>query len=393
MMEALDPPLEGTLKDVLEATKNVTRQFPEEYYRELDRTDGYPHEFIEVAMKAGLGAVMVPEEYGGMGLGAREASVVVEEIHRSGGTGSMIHGQLFMMGILARHGSEEQKRNILPKVADGSIRLQSFSVTEPNAGTDTSKIQTRARRGGKGWIIKGQKVWTSRMDHTDFFIVFARTSEAPEGKPFRGLSCFLVDKRAVDPKQLTTRKIPAMFNHHTYEVWYDDMEIPEDSLIGEEGKGFYYLLDGLNAERVMIAAECVGDGKWFIEKAVNYSKERVIFGRPIGQNQGVQFPIARGYANLMAADALRWKAAEQFDTGADAGATGANANMAKMLASEAAWELGFQCQQTHGGFGLAVEYDIERKVRETRVFQIAPISTNMVLNYIGQHVLGMPRSY
>lgn len=390
MLDALEPKYEGTLKDVLEATRNVTKRYPDEYYRELDRVDGYPHEFIKDAMAAGLGAVMVPEEYGGMGLGAREASVVVEEIHRSGGTGSMIHGQLFMMGILARHGSDEQKRNVLTKVADGSIRLQSFSVTEPNAGTDTSKIQTRARRGGKGWIIKGQKVWTSRMDHTDMFIVFARTSEAPEGKPFRGLSCFLVDKRAVDPKQLTTRKIPAMFNHHTYEVWYDDMEVPEDALIGEEGKGFYYLLDGLNAERVMIAAECIGDGKWFLEKAVNYSKERVIFGRQIGQNQGVQFPLARGYANLMAADAMRWKAAEMFDRGENAGA---EANIAKMLASEASWDLGFHCQQTHGGFGIAVEYDIERKVRENRVFQIAPISTNMVLNYIGQHVLGMPRSY
>ncbi|MEZ5649990.1 MAG: acyl-CoA dehydrogenase family protein [Burkholderiaceae bacterium] len=390
MHEALDPPLEGTLADVLQATKAVTKQFPEEYYRELELTDGYPHEFIEVAMKAGLGAVMVPEEYGGMGLGAREASVVVEEIHRSGGTGSMIHGQLFMMGILARHGSEAQKRHILPQVADGSVRLQSFSVTEPNAGTDTSKIQTRARRGGKGWIVRGQKVWTSRMDHTDYFIVFARTSEAPEGKPFRGLSCFLVDKRQVDPKQLTTRKIPVIFNHHTFEVFYDDMEIPEESLIGEEGKGFYYLLDGLNAERVMIAAECIGDGKYFVEKAVEYANERVIFGRPIGQNQGIQFPIARGYANLMAADALRWKAAEKFDRGENAGA---EANMAKMLASEASYDLGFHCMQTFGGFGLAREYNIERKVRENRVFQIAPISTNMVLNYIGQHVLGMPRSY
>ena len=390
MLEALEPNYEGTLKDVYEATRNVTKRYPDEYYRELDKAEGFPHEFIKDAMAAGLGAIMVPEEYGGMGFGVREAAVCAEEINRSGGTASMIHGQLFMMGILSRHGSEEQKRNVVTKVADGSVRLQSFSVTEPNAGTDTSKIQTRARRGGKGWIVKGQKVWTSRMDHTDFFIVLARTSDAPEGKPFQGLSIFLVDKREVDPKQLRTKKIDLIFNHHTYEVWYDDMEIPEDSLIGEEGKGFRYLLDGLNAERVLIASAAVGDGKWFTEKAVEYANERVVFGRPIGQNQGVAFPIARGYANLMGASALRWQAAEMYDRNEKCGA---EANMAKLLASEAAWELADNCMQTLGGFGMAADFHVERRFRETRRYRIAPISTNMVLNFVSQHVLGMPRSY
>ena len=391
MMDALDENYTGTLADVFQAARNVTSRFPQKYYRELDRSGGYPHEFIKEAMQAGLGAVMVPAEYGGMGMGVREASVVVEEIHRSGGTGSMLHGQMFMMGILARHGSEDQKQRVLPLVASGEVRLQSFSVTEPNAGTDTSKIQTRARRGGKGWIIRGQKVWTSRAAHTDLMIVLARSSEPTDPKkPFQGLSCFLVDLRTVDRSQITMKQIPVIFNHHTYEVFYDDLEIPEDALIGEEGKGFKYLLDGLNAERILIASECIGDAKWFCETAVNYSKERVIFGRPIGMNQGVQFPIARGYANMRAANALRWQAADMFDRHEN---SGAEANMAKMLASEASWELGNVCVQTHGGFGIAVEYDIERKLRETRVFQVAPISTNMVLNYVGQHVLGMPRSY
>jgi acyl-CoA dehydrogenase len=391
IMNVLDNTYTDTLADVYQAACNVTARYPDVYYRELDKRGGYPDDFIKDAMEAGLGAVMVPAEYGGMGLGVREASVVVEQIHRSGGTGSMIHGQMFMMGILARHGSDEQKREILPQVASGRVRLQSFSVTEPDAGTDTSKIKTKARRGGKGWIINGQKVWTSRAAHTDLMIVFARTSEPGDPKkPFQGLSCFLVDLRETDPKQITMNKIDVIFNHHTYEVFYDGLEVSEGALIGEEGKGFKYLLDGLNAERVLISAECIGDGKWFVEKAVEYGNDRVIFGRPITSNQGVQFPIARGYAHLQAADALRWKAAEMFDRHENCGA---EANMAKMLASEASWELANVCIQTHGGYGLAVEYDVERKFRENRVFQVAPISTNMVLNYIAQHVLGMPRSY
>jgi acyl-CoA dehydrogenase len=380
-----------TLDDVLQATQAVTSRFGDEYFAKLDKEEGYPDDYIKALMDASLHTVMIPEEYGGMGLGVREASVIVEEMHRSGGVGSMIHGQMFMMGILARHGSEQQKRKFLSEVVAGRMRLQSFSVTEPNAGTDTSKITTKAWKEGSEWVVKGQKVWTSRFDHADAFIVFARTSPPKDpAKPFQGLSCFIVDKREVDPKQYTSRKIDAMFNHHTYEVFYDDMRIPEDSIIGEEGKGFKYLLDGLNAERVIISAECIGDGRWFIEKAVKYANERVIFGRPIGANQGVQYPIARGYAHLEAANALRWKAAEMFDRHEHCGA---EANMAKMLASEASWELANACMQTHGGFGLAREYHIERKFRENRVFQIAPISTNMVLNYIGQHVLGMPRSY
>ena len=380
-----------TLDEVLQATQAITSRYPDAYYRELDRTGGYPTDFIRDAMAAGLGAVMVPAEYGGMGLGVSEASVVTEEIHRSGGTGSMLHGQMFMMGVLARHGSEEQKRKVLTEVAKGRVRLQSFSVTEPNAGTDTSKIQTKARRKGDQWVINGQKVWTSRAGHTDLLIVLARTSPPKDpAKPFDGLSCFLVDVRGVDPKQFELKKIEVIFNHHTYEVFYNDLHVPADALIGEEGKGFKYLLDGLNAERILIASECVGDGRWFLERTIKYANERVIFGRPIGANQGVQFPIARGYANLEAANALRWKAAEMYDR---METCGAEANMAKMLASEASWELANVAIQTHGGFGLAKEFDIERKFRENRVFQVAPISTNMVLNYIGQHVLKMPRSY
>jgi acyl-CoA dehydrogenase len=380
-----------TLDEVLQATQAITSRYPDAYYRELDRTGGYPTDFIRDAMAAGLGAIMVPAEYGGMGLGVREASVVTEEIHRSGGAGAMLHGQMFMMGILARHGSAEQKSKILPEVAKGAVRLQSFSVTEPNAGTDTSKITTKATRKGNQWVINGQKVWTSRAGHTDFLIVLARTRPPNDSaKPFDGLSCFLVDVREADPKQFEIRKIEVIFNHHTYEVFYNDLHVPEDALIGEEGKGFRYLLDGLNAERILIASECVGDGRWFLEKTIKYAKERVIFGRPIGANQGVQFPISRGYANLEAANALRWKAADMFDRMEKCGA---EANMAKMLASEASWELANVALQTHGGFGLAKEYDIERKFRENRVFQVAPISTNMVLNYIGQHVLGLPRSY
>lgn len=380
-----------TLDEVLQAAKAVTSRYPDAYYRELDKKGAYPHEFIKDAMEAGLGAVMVPAEYGGMDLGVREASVVTEEIHRSGGTGSMLHGQWFMMGILARHASDEMKKRVLPDVAAGKVRLQSFSVTEPNAGTDTSKIQTRARKDGKHWLLSGQKVWTSRAAHTDLMIVLARSRPPSDpAKPFDGLSLFLVDMREADPKRVEMRKIDCIFNHHTYEVFFDDLRVPENAVIGEEGRGFKYLLDGLNAERILIASECIGDGRWFVERAVKYANERVIFGRPIGANQGVQFPIARGYAHLEAANALRWKAAEMFDRHEKCGA---EANMAKMLASEASWELANATVQTFGGFGLAKEYDVERKFRENRVFQIAPVSTNMVLNYIGQHVLGMPRSY
>lgn len=380
-----------TLADVLQATQAVTCRFGDEYFGKLDKEEAFPHDYVKALMDAGLHTVMIPTEYGGMGLGVREACVIVEEMHRSGGIGSMIHGQMFMMGILARHGSDEQKRKILEEVVAGRVRLQSFSLTEPNAGTDTSAMTTKGVKEGNEWVITGQKLWTSRFDHTDAFMVFARTSPPKDpAKAYQGISAFLVDKREVDPKQYTSRKIDVMFNHHTYEVFYDGMRIPENSLIGEEGKGFKYLMDGLNAERIIIASEAIGDGRWFVEKAVNYAKERVLFGRPIGANQGVQFPIALGYAHLEAADALRWKAAEKFDRHEHCGG---EANIAKMLAADASWELANVCMQTHGGFGLAREYHIERRFRDTRVFQIAPISPNMILNYVSQHVLGLPRSY
>lgn len=380
-----------TRADVLQATQAVTSRFGDEYFAKLEKEEAFPHDYVKELMDAKLHTVMIPEEYGGMGLGLEHACTIVEEMHRSGGVGSMIHGQMFMMGILARHGTDEQKRKILEEVCAGKVRLQSFSLTEPNAGTDTSKLQTKAVKEGNEWVITGQKLWTSRFDYTDAFMVFARTSPPKDpAKAYQGISAFLVDKRNVDPKQYSSRKIEVMFNHHTYEVFYDHMRVPETSLIGEEGKGFKYLLDGLNAERIIIASEAIGDGRWFVEKAVNYAKERVLFGKPIGANQGVQFPIALGYAHLEAADALRWKAAEKFDRNEHCGG---EANIAKMLASDASWELANVCMQTHGGFGLAKEYHIERRFRDTRVFQIAPVSPNMVLNYVSQHVLGLPRSY
>lgn len=379
------------LDEVRQAAKAVTSRFPDEYYRELDKTKAFAEEFVDAALKSGLHAVMVPTEYGGMGLGVTEASVITEEINRSGGAGAYIHASMFTMGIVARHGSEEQKSKWLPQVANGDVRLISFALTTPNAGVDTSKITTTARREGDEWVFKGQKVFISRAAQTDLLVIMARTSPSPDpAKPGLGISCFLVDLRDVDPKQLSMRQIPVMFNHHTYELFLDDFRVPADTLIGEEGKGFKYLLDGLNAERIVIAAECIGDGRWFIDKAVKYANERVIFDRPIGANQGVQFPIARGYANLEAADLMRWKAAELFDKGENAGP---EANMAKMLASEASWELANVAMQTHGGYALACEYDVERKFRETRIFQIGPVPTNMILTYLGHKVLGLPKSY
>lgn len=382
---------EITLDEVLQAAKAVTSRFPDEYYRELDQKNEFATDFFKTATESGLHAVMVPQEYGGMGLGVTEASVITEEINRSGGAGSYIHATMFTMGILARHGSEEQKSRWLPDVAAGNLRLTTFALTEPNAGTDSSKITTNATRDGDDWILNGQKVFISRIAYTDLMVVLARTSPSPDPKkPGLGISAFLVDIRDVDPKQLSWQQIKVMFNHHTYEVFFDNFRIPGDSLIGEEGKGFKYLMDALNAERIVIAAECIGDAKWFIDKSVKYANERVIFGNPIGKNQGVQFPISRGYVNMEAADLMRWKACEVFDRGENAGRY---ANMAKLLASESSWEMANVAMQTHGGYSMAVEYDIERKFRETRIFQVAPVSTNMVMNYIGQHVLGLPRSY
>lgn len=382
---------EITLDEVLQAAKAVTSQFGDEYYREKDKAGEFATEFFNMATQSGLHSVMVPEEFGGMGLGVTEASVITEEINRSGGSGSYIHATMFTMGIVARYGSQEMKARWLPQVASGDLRLTTFALTEPNAGTDSSKITTNAKRVGDDWVLNGQKVFISRIAYTDLMVVLARTSPSPDPKkPGLGISAFLVDIRDVDPKQLSWRQIPVMFNHHTYEVFFDNFRVPGDSLIGEEGKGFKYLMDALNAERIVIAAECIGDAKWFIERSVKYANERVIFDNPIGKNQGIQFPIARGYVNMEAADLMRWKACEVYDSGANAGKW---ANMAKLLASESSWEMANVAMQTHGGYSMAVEYDIERKFRETRIFQVAPVSTNMVMNYIGQHVLGMPRSY
>jgi acyl-CoA dehydrogenase len=382
---------EATLDDVLQAAKAVTSQFPDAYWREIDEKGEFATDFVNAATEAGLHSVMIPEEYGGWGLGVREASVITEEINYSGGAGAFVHASMFPMGIIARYGSGEMKQKWLPRVASGELRLISFALTEPNIGTDTTKMQTNARLENGQWVFNGQKIFISRAAQTDLMVIMARTSESPDPKkPGLGISCFLVDVRDVDPKQLSMKQVPVMFNHHTYELFFDNFRVPEDALIGEEGKGFKYLLDGLNAERIVIAAECIGDCRWFLDRAVRYANERIVFDRPIGQNQGVQFPLANGYINMRAANEMRWKAAEVFDSGANAGA---ESNMAKYLASNASWELANVAMQTYGGYGVATEYDIERKFRDTRIFQVAPVSPNMVLSYIGNHVLGLPKSY
>ncbi|WP_037190748.1 acyl-CoA dehydrogenase family protein [Rhodococcus rhodochrous] len=382
----------ATLDDVLQAAKNVTSRFGDDYYREVDEKGEFPEEFAKAAETAGLHSVMIPEEYGGWGLGVTEASVITEEINRSGGAGAAIHAAMFAMGIVVNHGSEELKKKWLPRITSGELRLTTFALTEPNAGTDTSKLATTATLDGDEWVFNGQKVFISRAAYTDLMVIMARTSPSPDPKkPGLGISCFLIDIRDVDPARLGMRKIPLMFNHHTYELFIDNLRVPADSLIGEEGNGFKYLFDGLNAERIVIAAECIGDGKWFIDRAVKYANERVLFGKPIGANQGIQHPIANGYAHLQAADAMRWQAAAAYD--AKAANAPELANIAKYLAAEASWDLAQTCMQTHGGFGLAREYDIERKFRDNRVFQVAPVSPNMVLNYLSHKVLGMPKSY
>src|SRR6476620_3114685 len=385
------PPAEtkASLDDVLQAAKAVTSRFTNEYYREVDEKEAFPEEFAKAAETAGLHSVMIPEEYGGWGLGVTEASVITEEINRSGGAGAAIHAAMFAMGIVVGHGSEELKRKWLPQINSGDVRLTTFALTEPNAGRDTSKLSTTARLEGDEWVFNGQKVFISRAAYTDLAVIMARTSPSPDpAKPGLGISCFLIDLRDADPKRVSMRKIPLMFNHHTYEIFLDDFRAPAEALVGEEGKGFKNLFDGLNAERIVIAAECIGDGRWFIDKAVRYANERVLFGRPIGANQAIQHPIAKGYAHLEAADAMRWRAAAAYDAKADDAP--ALANMAKYLAAEASWELAEACMQTHGGWGLTKEYDIERKFRDNRVFQVAPISPNMVLIYLSHKVLGMP---
>ncbi len=373
------------------AVRKLCERFPDEYWRDLDSDDGYPTDFLKAMTDAGYLGALIPPEYGGSGLGITEASIILEEVNRSGGNAAAGHAQMYIMGTLLRHGSEEQKQRYLPAIASGQLRLQAFGVTEPDAGTDTTKIRTFAERRGDSYVVNGQKIWTSRVEHSDLMILLVRTRSPQEGeKPSVGLSILLVDLREAVGNGVTIKPIKTMMNHHTAEVFFQDLVVPAENLIGEEGKGFRYLLDGLNAERILIAAECVGDAHWLIERSVVYANERKVFGRFIGSNQGVQFPIARAYANLRAADLMRFEAARLFD---DNKPCGGEANMAKMLAADASWEAANVAIQTHGGFGFAREYDIERKFRETRLYQVAPISTNLVLSYIGQHMLGLPRSY
>jgi acyl-CoA dehydrogenase len=378
-------------QEIRPAIRELCAQFPAEYFRRVDEQRGYPEEFVDVLTKGGWLAALIPEEYGGSGLGLCEASVIMEEINRAGANAGACHGQMYNMATLLRHGSEEQKREYLPKIARGELRLQSMAVTEPTAGTDTTSIKTVAVKRGDRYVVNGQKVWISRVQHSDLMILLARTTPMTEvARKSDGLSIFLVDLRKAIGKGLAVRPIPNMVNHETNELFFDNLEIPRSSLIGQEGKGFRYILDALNAERTLIAAECIGDGYWFIDKVTKYAKERVVFGRPIGQNQGIQFPIAKAYANLEAANLMRFKACRLFDAGQPCGA---EANMALLLAADASWEAGNGCLQFHGGFGFACEYDVERKFRETRLYQVAPISTNMILAYIAEHVLGLPRSF
>ena len=378
-------------QDIREAVRDLCSQFPGEYFRQIDDARGYPDAFVDALTKAGWLAALIPQEYGGSGLGLTEASIIMEEINRAGGNSGACHGQMYNMGTLLRHGSAEQKRAYLPKIASGELRLQSMGVTEPTTGTDTTKIRTTAERRGDRYVINGQKVWISRVQHSDLMILLARTTPlADVKKKSEGMSIFVVDLREAIGHGLTVRPIPNMVNHETNELFFDNLEIPADNLIGEEGQGGKYILDGLNAERTLIAAECIGDGYWFIDKVSQYVKERVVFGRPIGQNQGVQFPIARAFVNVEAASLMRFDAARRFDAHAPCGA---QANMAKLLAADASWEAANACLQFHGGFGFACEYDVERKFRETRLYQVAPISTNLILAYVAEHILDLPRSF
>jgi len=382
---------QNSYEDIRDAVRALCAEFPAEYFRKIDEERGYPAKFVDALTQAGWLAALIPQEYGGSGLGLTEASVIMEEINRAGGNSGACHGQMYNMGTVLRHGSEEQKRLYLPQIASGALRLQSMAVTEPTTGTDTTKITTTAVRKGDKYVVNGQKVWISRIQHSDLMILLARTTPLAEvKKKSEGMSIFIVDLRDSIGKGLTVQPILNMVNHETNELFFENLEIPVENLIGEEGKGFKYILDGLNAERTLIAAECIGDGYWFIDKVTKYVNERVVFGRPIGQNQGVQFPIARAYVNLEAANLMRYKACELFDAHQPCGT---QANMAKMLAADASWEAANACLQFHGGFGFACEYDVERKFRETRLYQVAPISTNLILSYVAEHVLGMPRSF
>ncbi len=378
-------------QDIRDAVRALCVEFPDEYHRRVDAARAYPEAFVDALTNAGWLAAMIPSEYGGSGLGLAEASVVMEEINRSGANSGACHGQMYNMGTLLRHGSEAQKRLYLPKIASGEWRLQSMGVTEPTTGTDTTKIRTTAVRTGDRYVVNGQKVWISRVQHSDWMILLARTTPIAEvKKKSEGMSIFMVDLREAEKSGMTVRPIANMVNHETNELFFENLEIPAANLIGEEGQGFKYILDGLNAERTLIAAECIGDGYWFIDRVTKYVGERVVFGRPIGQNQGVQFPIAESYIEVEAANLMRWEACRLFDARQPCGA---QANMAKYLAAKASWEAANACIQFHGGFGFANEYDVERKFRETRLYQVAPISTNLILSYVAEHVLGLPRSF
>ncbi len=377
--------------DIRRAVRDLCAHYPGEYWRALDRERAYPGEFVDALTKAGFLAALIPEEYGGSGLPMSAATAIMEEIHACGCNGAACHAQMYTMGTLLRHGSAEQKQRYLPQIARGDLRLQAFGVTEPTSGTDTLSLRTTAVRDGDTYVVNGQKIWTSRIEYSDLMLLLART--APREKVEKrtdGLSVFLVDLREAKGRGLTVRPIRTMMNHATTEVFFDTMKVPAANLIGEEGKGFRYILSGMNAERILIAAECIGDAKWFIRKAADYARDRVLFGRPIGQNQGVQFPIARAYAQMRAAELMVHQAAALYEAGRDCGA---EANMAKMLAADASWAAADMCVQTHGGFGFAEEFDIERKFRETRLYQVAPISTNLILSYLAEHVLDLPRSY
>ena len=376
-------------RELRELIDTVCGDYPDTYWREVDAARRYPEEFVAALTTTGCLGALVPEEYGGLGLGVGDASVLLEGINANGGNAGPVHAQLYTMGSVLRHGSEEQKKRYLPAIASGTLRLQAFGITEPTAGTDTTSIRTTAVRTGNGYVVNGQKVFISRVQHSDLMLLLARTTRREDvRRKSDGLSMFLIDLREADSIEL--RPIRTMVNHETNEVFFNDVQIPADALIGEEGKGFRYVLDGMNAERILVASECIGDGRWFIRRASKYAGEREVFGAPIGRNQGIQFPIARAHVHVEAADLMRWRAADLFDAGQPCGA---EANMAKMLAADASWEAADVALQTHGGYGMAAEYDIERKFRETRLYQIAPVSTNLILSYVGEHVLGMPRSF
>ena len=377
--------------EIREEVAKLCARFPGEYWRKLDAERAYPTEFVQALTEAGYLGALIPEEYGGAGLPLSAAGAILEEIHRAGCNAAACHAQMYIMGTILRHGSPEQKKRYLPKIATGELRLQAFGVTEPTSGSDTTMLRTFAKREGDKYVVNGQKIWTSRAEHSDLMLLLARTTPRDQiKKRTEGLSTLIVDMREALGKGLTIRPIRTMMNHNSCEIFFDNMEVPAENLVGEEGRGFRYILDGMNAERLLISAECIGDAKWFITKAVDYAKERVLFNRPIGQNQGVQFPIARAYAQMRAAEALLRQGFEKFEAGLPCGE---EANMGKMLSADASWAAAEACIQTHGGFGFAEEYDVERKYREARLYQVAPISTNLVLSYVGEHVLGMPRSY